>query len=54
MSWRRHFVVVVPSTADSSAIEAVARAAPEVAKYGEGRPIRKVILVPGRLVNVVA
>ena len=29
------------------------RAAPEVAKHAEGRPVRKVIVVPGRLVNVV-
>jgi leucyl-tRNA synthetase len=46
--------VVVPSAADAAAIEAAARTSPEVAKYGEGRPVKKVIVVPGRLVNVVA
>ncbi|MBP8296981.1 MAG: leucine--tRNA ligase [Burkholderiales bacterium] len=43
----------VPANADKSAIEAAAGAAPEVARYGEGRVPRKVIVVPGRLVNVV-
>ena len=43
----------VPANADRSAIEAAAGAAPEVARYGEGRVPRKVIVVPGRLVNVV-
>jgi leucyl-tRNA synthetase len=43
----------VPASADKPAIEATARAAPEVAKFGEGRPVRKVVIVPGRLVNVV-
>ena len=45
--------LVVSSTADQSAIEAVARSSPEVAKYANGAPARKVIVVPGRLVNVV-
>jgi len=45
--------LVMPATADQSAIEAAARAAPEVAKFAEGRPIKKIIVVPGRLVNVV-
>ena len=43
----------VPANADRSAIEAAASATPEVARYGEGRVPRKVIVVPGRLVNVV-
>ncbi len=45
--------VVVPATADHAAIEATARQAPEVARYGDAAAIRKVIVVPGRLVNVV-
>jgi leucyl-tRNA synthetase len=45
--------IVVPAAADQAAIEAVARAAPEVAKHANGAPVRKVIVVPGRLVNVV-
>jgi leucyl-tRNA synthetase len=43
----------VPASADKAAIEAAAAATPEVARYGEGRAPKKVIVVPGRLVNVV-
>jgi leucyl-tRNA synthetase len=43
----------VPASADKAAIEAAAAAAPEVAKFGEGKPVRKIVIVPGRLVNVV-
>jgi len=45
--------IVVPSSADKAAIEAAAAAAPDVAKFGEGRTPKKIIVVPGRLVNVV-
>ncbi|MEO7761386.1 MAG: class I tRNA ligase family protein, partial [Casimicrobiaceae bacterium] len=43
----------VPATASKAAIEMAASAAPEVARFGEGRVPKKVIVVPGRLVNVV-
>jgi len=43
----------VPSDATSHAIEAAATASPEVARFGEGRPVKMVKVVPGRLVNVV-
>ncbi len=46
--------VVVPSTADKAAIEAAVRASPEVAKHTAGTPIRRLVIVPGKLVNVVA
>jgi leucyl-tRNA synthetase len=45
--------VRVAASADKEAIEAAAQAAPEVAKFGDGKPVRKVVVVPGRLVNVV-
>ncbi len=45
--------LVVPATADRAAIEAAARQAPEVARHGDVAAIRKVVVVPGRLVNVV-
>jgi leucyl-tRNA synthetase len=45
--------LVVPATADKAAIEAAAREAPEVARHGAGAPIKKFVVVPGRLVNVV-
>jgi leucyl-tRNA synthetase len=43
----------VPTGADRTTIEAAALASPEFAKFGEGRPAKKVVVVPGRLVNVV-
>ena len=45
--------LVVPAAADGAAIEAAARASADVAKHANGAPIRKVVIVPGRLVNVV-
>ncbi len=45
--------LVVPAGADRIAIETAAHAAPEVARHAGGGPVRKVIVVPGRLVNVV-
>jgi leucyl-tRNA synthetase len=45
--------VSVPASADQAAIEAAALASEPVQRLGEGRPARKVIVVPGRLVNVV-
>jgi leucyl-tRNA synthetase len=44
----------VPAAADKAAIEAAALAHPEFIRFGEGRPAKKVVVVPGRLVNVVA
>jgi leucyl-tRNA synthetase len=43
----------VPAAADRAAIEAAAVASPEFARFAEGKPARKVVVVPGRLVNVV-
>ena len=45
--------ITVPSTADRAAIEHAARASPEVQKYGNGAAPKKIVVVPGRLVNVV-
>jgi leucyl-tRNA synthetase len=45
--------LVVPAGADKDAIEAAARQAPEVDRLAAGAPVKKVIVVPGRLVNVV-
>ena len=44
----------VPAGADRGAIEAAALAHPECIRFVEGRPAKKVVIVPGRLVNVVA
>ncbi len=43
----------VPADASEKQIEAAALATPEFAKFGEGRAIRLVKIVPGRLVNIV-
>ncbi len=51
---KRRGKLVVPAAADRAAIEAAAREAPEVARHAIGATVRKVIVVPGRLVNVVA
>ena len=45
--------ITVPASADRAAIEGAAKAAPEVAKHAAGAPVKKVVVVPGRLVNVV-
>ncbi|MEP7275991.1 MAG: class I tRNA ligase family protein, partial [Betaproteobacteria bacterium] len=45
--------LVVPAAADNAAIEAAARASEEVARHAGGAPVKKVVVVPGRLVNVV-
>ena len=45
--------IKVPAGADKSAIEHAALASPDFVKFAEGRHAKKVIVVPGRLVNVV-
>jgi leucyl-tRNA synthetase len=45
--------VVVPADADAAAVEAAARADERVAALLAGRTVRKVVAVPGRLVNFV-
>jgi leucyl-tRNA synthetase len=45
--------VTVPADADSMAVETAVRDHEAVVKALDGRPIRKIIVVPGRIVNVV-
>jgi leucyl-tRNA synthetase len=45
--------VRVAAQADKAVIERTALASPEFAKFGEGKTAKKVVIVPGRLVNVV-
>ncbi|MET0291394.1 MAG: leucine--tRNA ligase [Steroidobacteraceae bacterium] len=45
--------VQVAAAADRAAVEALALADPQVQRFLEGKPPRKVIVVPGKLVNVV-
>ncbi len=45
--------IAVPAGADESAVREAALADPGVAKFVAGQPVRKLIYVPGKLVNVV-
>jgi leucyl-tRNA synthetase len=45
--------VTVPADADAAALEAAARADEKVAAHLDGRTVRRVVAVPGRLVNFV-
>jgi leucyl-tRNA synthetase len=45
--------VTVPADADRDALEAAARADERVAALLDGATVRKVVVVPGRLVNLV-
>jgi leucyl-tRNA synthetase len=46
--------VQVPAEADRERIEAAAQANENVARFIEGKTVRKIIVVPGKLVNIVA
>ncbi|MCE9660643.1 MAG: leucine--tRNA ligase [Burkholderiales bacterium] len=43
----------VPAATGKAGIEAAALATPEFAKFSEGAPVKRVVVVPGRLVNIV-
>lgn len=45
--------IEVPAGADKAAIEKAALASPDFEKFRQGMAVKKVIVVPGRLVNVV-
>jgi leucyl-tRNA synthetase len=45
--------VRVPADADAATLEAIALADPRIAALLDGREVRKVIAVPGRIVNIV-
>jgi leucyl-tRNA synthetase len=45
--------IKVPASINKAGIEAAALATPEVIRFAEGGPVKRVIIVPGRLVNVV-
>ncbi len=44
----------VPASAGKDTVENLAKAEPNVQKFTDGKTIRKVIVVPGKLVNIVA
>ncbi|HEX4927424.1 MAG TPA: leucine--tRNA ligase [Burkholderiales bacterium] len=45
--------ILVPKQADRATIESLARANPNVQKFVAGQQVKKVVVVPGRLVNLV-
>ena len=45
--------LMVPAAADAAAIEALALADADVVAAIAGRPVRKVVVVPRRMVNIV-
>jgi len=45
--------IVVSKDADKTALEAAALASPKVKEFTDGKEIRKVVVVPGKLVNIV-
>ena len=51
---KRRAEVRAPTGADADAVESIALADPEVARHLEGLTVRKVIVVPDRIVNIVA
>jgi leucyl-tRNA synthetase len=46
--------ITVPAQADKAAVEKIALASENVTRHIDGKTVRKVIVVPGKLVNVVA
>ncbi len=46
--------ITIPADADAKVMEAIALADPKVVDLIEGKTVRKVIAVPGRMVNIVA
>ncbi|MAZ44999.1 MAG: leucine--tRNA ligase [Legionellales bacterium] len=51
---KRRGELELPSDSDKAAIEQAALADPHVQRFTEGKTVRKVIVVPGKLVNIVA
>jgi leucyl-tRNA synthetase len=45
--------ITVPTSADNATVQSAALADPNVQRWIEGKAVRKVIVVPGKLVNVV-
>ena len=50
---KTRFTMEFPVGADPKAIENAVVASEQAAKYIDGKPVRKVIVVPGKMINVV-
>lgn len=46
--------ITIPADADSQTVEKAALESPAVVRWIEGKTVRKVIIVPGKLVNIAA
>lgn len=46
--------LAAPADADKNALQALALASPRISEFLDGRTVKNVIVVPGRLVNIVA
>jgi leucyl-tRNA synthetase len=47
------FTLTLPAETDGKAIEAAVLADEQTARYLEGKPVKKVIVVPNKIVNIV-
>jgi leucyl-tRNA synthetase len=50
---KTRFTLDIPADADKAEVEKIALAAPEAQKWIEGKTPRKIIVVPGKIVNIV-
>lgn len=50
---KTRFTVALPADMDKAAVEAAVMASPEAAKWLEGKEPKRIIVVPGRIVNIV-
>lgn len=50
---KSRFLIEVPAGTDAKEVERIAMADPAAAKWLEGKTVRKVIVVPGKIVNIV-
>ena len=50
---KARFNITVPADASNQDVEATAMADPAATKWLEGKTVRKVIVVPGKIVNIV-
>jgi len=51
---KRRAELIVPANADKDDVEKLALSDEVVARHTEGKTIRKVVVIPGRVVNIVA
>ena len=50
---KRRAEITVPKSMDKDSVEAVAKTHADVASFIEGKSVKKTIVVPGRIVNIV-